>query len=376
MFSKAKKPVTMITGYLGSGKTTFLNELLRKQGMEGVALIVNDMGSVNIDATLIRHNNVVEADSKMIELTNGCICCTLQEAFMQQIETLSKDKNITRILVEASGISNPASIADGFLTYEETKKNTNVYLDSIVTIVDAYHIYTEFLEQMKDKVAEEQEGSDSEPDIINLVMDQIEFCNVVILNKCDLLSSEQAEEVRKLIRTFQKKADIIKSIRGKVNPERIFSGSKFDYEEVMNSSAIQQALAREKAHEESCMDDYGISSFVYEEIKPFDYEKFMKYVEEGYPEELIRAKGYVWFEDDDIHVQLFEQAGRNASISEVSNWVSAMPLEEQEIVFENYPEVLESWDNKYGDRLNQIVFIGKGYDKEEIKRKLSECLAD
>lgn len=376
MFSNVKKPVTMITGYLGSGKTTLLNELLLKQGMEGMALIVNDMGSVNIDASLIKRNNVVEADSKMIELTNGCICCTLQEAFMQQIETLSKDKNITRILVEASGISNPASIADGFLAYQETRKNTNVYLDSIVTVVDANHIYTEFLEKMKDKLEEEpEENLESDPDIINLVMDQIEFCNVVLLNKCDLLSSSKVEEVRKLIRSFQKKAEIIKCIGGKVNPERIFSGCKFDYEEVMNSSAIQQALARERAYEESCMDDYGISSFVYEGIKPFAYEKFMEFIEKDYPEEIIRAKGYVWFADDDVHVQLMEQAGRNISISEVSNWVSAMPEEEQKIVFENYPEVLESWDEEYGDRMNQIVFIGKGYKKEDIKKKLDQCIA-
>jgi G3E family GTPase len=372
VLGKKKKPVTIITGFLGSGKTTLINELLVRQGIEGLALIVNDMGSINIDASLIKRNSVVEADSKVIEMSNGCICCTLQDAFMDQIEVLSKDKKITRILVEASGISNPASIAEGFLVYQDVKENTGVYLDSIVTVVDVDQICSEFMDEMKEKA---ENGQDDDPDIINLVMDQIEFCNVVLLNKCDLLSPEKIEEVRKIIRIFQKKADIVECIQGKVNPDCIFNGNKFDYDKVMNSSTIQQALAREKNMDESCSDEYGIISFVYEEIRPFDYDKFMGFVEKEYPEELIRAKGYIWFADDDMHVQLFEQAGRNASVTEASNWVAAMPQEDQKMIFENYPETLESWDEKYGDRMNQIVFIGKGYDKEKIIERLNYCIS-
>ena len=375
MFGLSKKPVTILTGYLGSGKTTVLNELLKNTESDGIALIVNDMGSVNIDASLISKSNVTQADSKMIELTNGCICCTLQEAFMTQVEALAKDKHIKRIIVEASGISNPASIADGFLMYQESHKKLGFYLDSVVTVVDADRIYTEFLDGLKEKSDERQkEIMDEDPDIINLIMDQIEFCNVVLLNKCDLLPTDKKEAVRKVIRQFQRKAEIVECIYGKVNPDRIFKGSKFDYDEVMNSSAMQAALAREKAMDEGCVDEYGISSFVYEEKRPFDHEKFSAFVEENYPQNIIRAKGYIWFSDDDIHVQLFEQAGRNASISEVSNWVAAFDEKEKEEVIRSFPDIMEEWDETYGDRLNQIVFIGKNIDKERIISMLNECI--
>ncbi len=375
MFGLSKKPVTILTGYLGSGKTTVLNELLKNTESDGIALIVNDMGSVNIDASLISKSNVTQADSKMIELTNGCICCTLQEAFMTQVEALAKDKHIKRIIVEASGISNPASIADGFLMYQESHKKLGFYLDSVVTVVDADRIYTEFLDGIKEKSDERQkEIMDEDPDIINLIMDQIEFCNVVLLNKCDLLPEDKKESVKKVIRQFQRKAEIVECVYGKVNPDRIFKGSKFDYDEVMNSSAMQAALAREKAMDEGCVDEYGISSFVFEEKRPFDHEKFSAFVEENYPENIIRAKGYIWFSDDDIHVQLFEQSGRNASISEVSNWVAAFDEKEKEEVIRSFPDIMEEWDEIYGDRLNQIVFIGKNIDKERIISMLNECI--
>ena len=372
MLMNKKKPVTIITGYLGSGKTTVVNELLKSKEAKGLALIVNDMGSVNIDASLIAKTNVVEADSKMVELTNGCICCTLQEAFMDQIESLSKQKTVKRILVEASGISNPASIADGFLMYQDMQKKPTYYLDSIVTVVDVDRIYSEFLDGINDKLDEE---NDDDPDIINLVMDQIEFCNVVLLNKCDLLTSDKTREVIKLIRKLQHKADLIECMHGKVNPDKIFKGTKFDYEATMNSSEMQLALAREQAMEESCTDEYGVSSFVYEEKRPFDVDKFYEFMENEYPEEIIRAKGYIWFSNDDIHVQLFEQAGRNATVSEVSNWVSSFSEEEMQEVLTAYPDIKEDWDEEYGDRLNQIVFIGRDYDRDKIKQALDDCLA-
>ncbi len=367
-----KTPVTMITGYLGSGKTTLMNELLKNQASKGMALIVNDMGSVNIDASILRDQGKTVEESKMLELTNGCICCTLQEEFMTQIANLSKDKKVNRILVEASGISNPAAIAEGFLIYQEEEKNPSYYLDSIVTVVDVDRICSEFLDEMEEMT---KERGEEEPDIINLVMDQIEFCNVLILNKCDLRTAEEVEKVRKVIREFQRCADLIETIQGKVNPNRIFSGKKFDYEKVMNSSALQIALKREEKGEDACVDEYGISSFVYENIRPFHYEKFMNFVNEYYPKQITRAKGYVWFSDDDMHVQLFEQAGRNASVSEVSNWVAALPEEDQELMMEEYPEVKENWDPEFGDRINQIVFIGKDYDKEQIIQKLNQCIA-
>lgn len=371
MFKKKKIPVVLITGYLGAGKTTLLNELLRQEQRK-FALIVNDMGSINIDAKLLKQRNVNQMDTSVIELTNGCICCTLQDEFMTQIEEISKQKDIEAVFVEASGVSDPSSIAEGFLAYEEIKKKTRIYLSSIVTVVDADRIYKEFLAELEEQFSNEETDTD-DADIINLVMDQIEFCNIIVLNKCDLLTPQQVEEVRKVIRKLQPKAEMMESIQGKVNSERIISEQHLNYEEVMNSSAIQKALKSEKEGE-SFEDEFGISSFVYEEKRPFDYDKLMNFIQNDYPETLIRAKGYVWFADDDIHVQLFEQAGRNVSVTELSNWVAAFPEKDRQEVFDNYPEVLEDWDEQYGDRCNQVVFIGKGYDKDEICRHLTACL--
>ncbi len=367
-----KKPVTMITGYLGSGKTTVLNELLKSQSGKKLAIIVNDLGSINIDASVIKGNSVVEAESKMIEMTNGCICCTLQEAFMEQIEKLSQDNNVDSIIVEASGVSNPAAIAYGFLNYQQMKGQTGVYLDSIVTVADADRLYNEFIEDMRDANGDRSE----DPDIINLVMDQIEFCNIVLLSKCDLLDKDKIEDLKKVIRTFQNEAEIYETVNGKIDPQKIFSGKKFDYDKVLHSSALHRALEREAKMEEECEDDYGITSFVFKDPRPFDYDKFINLVSNDFPAELIRGKGYMWFKSDDMHVQLFEQAGRNSTITEVSNWVASMSQEEQQAIFEEYPDIKDEWHEKYGDRLNQLVFIGREYDKDAFIKKLQGCLAD
>jgi len=369
MFKRIKKPVTIITGYLGSGKTTVMNELLRNKGSEKIAVIVNDMGSINIDASLIKSTNVAQNDVSMIELSNGCICCTLQDTFMSQINNIADNKDVEKILVEASGISDPSAIAAGFIEYQRMGLSKNVYLDSIVCVVDADRIYSEFLDDLKEA---DSPYTDQDPDIINLVIDQIEFCNTILLNKCDLLSADKIEQVYKTIRTLQKDADIIPCIQGKVNPDRIFNNKKFDFEKIMQSSRIQDQLSRGK--QEEIQDEHGITSFLYEEKKPFDYEKFMIFLEDDYPEEIIRAKGYVWFYDDDIHVQLFEQAGRNASVTIVSNWLAAFGEKERKRAMRDHPEIMETWDEKYGDRLNQIVFIGKNLNKKQIISRLQTCV--
>lgn len=369
MFGKNKKPVTVITGYLGSGKTTVLNELLENCETEKIAVIVNDMGSINIDASLIKKSTVFRNDSNMVELTNGCICCTLQDAFMKQINEIATHKNVERILVEASGISEPSAIANGFIAYEQTGLAESVYLDSIVCVVDVDRIYSEFLHDLSKT---DNVRADQDPDIINLVIDQIEFCNTILLNKCDLLSLQQLEQVRQTIRILQKEADIIECIRGKINPNKIFFSQKFDYEKVMKSSRIEKQFLQGK--DDAIQDEHGIISFLYEEKRPFDYDKFMNFLQKDYPEEIIRAKGYVWFADDDIHVQLFEQAGRNASVTIVSNWLASFDEVERKREVQKYPEIMDDWDDKYGDRLNQIVFIGKNLNKERISRRLQKCI--
>ena len=367
-----KIPVILITGYLGSGKTTLLQGLLENGDNSGLALIINDMGSVNVDGKLVKSVDSSQETAKMVELQNGCICCSLREEFMNQIEELSKDQRVDRILVEASGISNPASIAEGFLLSEAGTDDLGVYLHSIITVVDADRIYNEFLVGMEEQLQEDEEEG---PDIINLVMDQIEFCSTIILNKCDLLPPFKIEQVINTIRQIQPEAEIIETTWGKVDSRLVFDGKEFDYDKVMNSSSLQKALAREKHMDESGTDGYGVSSFVYEERRALDRKKFMGFLENNYPETVLRAKGYIWFSDDLVHAQLFEQAGRNASVSEATSWVAALPEEEKEEIIRNYPDVLEDWDEIYGDRMNQIIFIGRDYDREGLITVLNNCIS-
>lgn len=365
--SNKKIPVILITGYLGSGKTTLMQNLL-KQEQRKIALIVNDMGSVNIDAALLNKNRDRISSVEMVELQNGCICCTLRDEFIAEIERISKLPDIEAVFVEASGISEPSNIAASFIIYEEDNPDTNVYLSSVVSVVDGDRIYREFLRELS------MENDTEEGDIINLIIDQIEFCNLVLLNKTDLLSDEQIKEVTKAIRDIQSEAEIIPCRNSEIDTDKILHGKEFNYHEVLASSSVQRALnTNEPDAKEACMDEYGITSFVYEEKRPFDRNKFMELVDQ-YPSELIRTKGYVWFADDDVHIQLFEQAGRNASVTELNEWLAACPQEELDTMFENFPDLRDDWDEQYGDRINQLVFIGKDYKKSDILVKLESCL--
>lgn len=369
----AKKPVTLITGYLGSGKTTLLNEILRQEKRR-VALIVNDMGSINIDAAIIKKNGSAVAQSEMYEMQNGCICCTLREEFIKQVEKISDNDSIQTVFVEASGISDPGAIAASFLAYEEDQPDTNVYLSNIVTVVDADRIYREFMTDLQN-YDEKDANNLSSNDITTLIVDQIEFCNTIVLNKVDLLTEEQIEDVIKIIRDFQPKAEIIKTTRGKVEIDRIVSEQKFNYEMVDSSSAIQKAINSLGETNRGFTDEYGISSFSYEYKAPFDEKKFMDFITGDFPKELIRAKGYIWFKEKPQDVLLFEQAGRNSSVMPVAYWVAALDKKTQKECLENDEELRNSWDAEYGDRINQIVFIGKNYNKTKIVSRLEECLA-
>ncbi len=365
--STREVPIVIITGYLGSGKTTLMQNILRQEKRK-IALIVNDMGSINIDASILNKTGNQVAQIEMVEMQNGCICCTLRDEFMAEIERLSADKSIEAIFVEASGISEPSSIAGAFLNYEAMKEDTRVFLKTVVSVVDVDRIYREFLHTL----TSDEDTEDG--DVINLIMDQIEFCNLMILNKTDLLSEEQLEEVKVGLRGLQQEAEMIECVNGNVDLEVILDREDFDFDEVEAYSAVQKALNNcEHDDEKACVDEYGISSFVFEEKRPFNRESFNKLIEE-YPEVLIRTKGYIWFSDDWKHIQLFEQAGRNASVTELNEWLAACPQEELDAMFENYPDLKDDWHEVYGDRINQLVFIGKGYKKADILARLESCL--
>ena len=372
-----KKPVVLITGYLGSGKTTLLNNLLRQETRR-VALIVNDMGSINVDASILKKEGANVAECPMFELQNGCICCTLRDEFIKQIEKISAIDSVEVIFVEASGISDPGAVSASFLAYEEDNPDTNVYLTSVVTVVDADRIYREFLDDLKKKKDDKvDENNLTAEEISTLIVDQIEFCNFIVLNKCDLLDEIQLAEVEKIVRQFQTRAPIYHSVNGNIEIAKITTKEPFNFEQIDSSSAIQKAinsLNEPDRAQQGCTGEYGISSFVYEEKRPFNREKFENFVNNNYPKELIRAKGYIWFSDADADVQLFEQAGRNSSVMEVSYWIDALVEEQKKAFLEQNPDVKEAWDEEFGDRENQIVFIGKGYNQEEIKKALENCL--
>ncbi|MCR4956826.1 MAG: GTP-binding protein [Lachnospiraceae bacterium] len=365
--SKREVPIIVITGYLGSGKTTLMQRILHQEKRK-IALIVNDMGKINIDASILQKNGNQVRQIEMVEMQNGCICCTLRDEFMVEVERLSKDTSIEAIFVEASGISEPSSIAGAFVNYEAMTENSRVYLKKVVSVVDVDRIYREFLHDLT-KEEDKEDG-----DVINLIMDQIEFCNLMILNKTDLLAKEQLAEVTKGLREIQQEAQMITCVQGDVDLDVILEGEDFDFEQVEAFSSVQKALNNcEHEDEKACVDEYGITSFVFEEKRPFKREAFQNLLE-NYPETLIRSKGYIWFADDWKHIQLFEQAGRNATITELSEWVSAWPKKELDSVIKDFPDITDDWDETYGDRCNQLVFIGKNYQKKEIQKLLYQCI--
>lgn len=378
MKNNNKKPVVLITGYLGSGKTTLLNNLLRQEKRR-VALIVNDMGSINVDAEILKKNGSNVTECPMFELQNGCICCTLREEFIQQIEKISNLDTVDVVFVEASGISDPGAVSASFLAYEEDNPDTNVYLTSVVTVVDADRIYREFLDELKQKADKNatDENNLTEEEISTLIVDQIEFCNFIVLNKCDLLNEEQLKEVEAIIRDFQPRAPIFHSVNGNIDIDQITTTEPFNYEQIDSSSAIQKAinsLNEPNRAQQGCVGEYGISSFVFEDKHPFNRERFMNFVNNNYPKELIRAKGYIWFSDADANVQLFEQAGRNSSVMTVAYWIDALEEKQKQEYLEYNPDLKEDWDEEFGDRVNQLVIIGKGYNKEAITAALKSCL--
>ncbi len=357
-----KIPIILITGYLGSGKTTLMQKLLMQE-KRNIALIVNDMGSINIDAALLQRKHVAQVE--MVEMQNGCICCTLRDEFIAQIERLSEDPAVEAIFVEASGISEPSSIAAAFLSYLDENPEARVFLSSITTVVDADRICREFLHDLQ------SEDDAEDGDIINLVMDQIEFCDLIVLNKTDLLTEEQVKEVTGALREIQQRAEILRCVQGEVPVEKIVHGRAFDYDAVADSSVMQRTL--DAGNHTSCTDEYGISSFLYEDRRPLDRKKFLRFVED-YPRSLIRTKGYLWFADDPVHAQLFEQSGRNASLTEMTEWMCAIPEAELAGLLQEFPDLNEDWDETFGDRIVQLVFIGKGYNQAEIEERMRACV--
>ncbi len=389
-------PVTLLTGYLGAGKTTLLNHVLNNQKGYKVAVIVNDIGEVNIDADLIGKGGVVnQTDDSLVPLQNGCICCTLKVDLMQQIVELANTGKFDYILIEASGICEPIPIAQTITAIAEDAASYGLpqicRLDNVVSVVDASRLATEFgCGSYLEKEVEEE-------DIENLIIQQIEFCNVIVLNKIDEITKEELEQVKTVIRKLQPKAEIIETNYGKVDVSKILDTRSFNLDEVASSAGWIQELEAdeefEEEHEHNENDDhdeeehhhhhhnhehgeteeYGISSFVYYRREPFDRSRFEDFAN-NFPKSVIRCKGLLWFSNEPSIGYVFEQAGKLVQAFESGEWIASAPKYEQVKLLKENPDIAKDWDQKYGDRMIKLVFIGKNMDKQEIFEKLDKCL--
>lgn len=371
-------PITLLTGYLGAGKTTLINHVLNNQEGYKVAVIVNDIGEVNIDADLIGKGGVVqEEDSSLVPLSNGCICCTLKVDLMQQIVDIIKTKKFDYILIEASGICEPLPIAQTITVLSEQTESYGLpkicRLDNVVTVVDSLRLKDEF--NCGDNLL--KENIDDE-DIENLLIQQIEFCNKIILNKVDELSEDELNEVKAIIKRLQPRAEIIETNYGKVDVNKILDTNSFDFEEASMSAGWIEELNRtdnEEEEPEGETEEYGIGTFVYYKRAPFNKEKFDKFAS-NFPSNIIRCKGVLWFTDEPESSYVFEQSGKQVQAFCAGEWVASFNKEEQKQIIAQNPDILNDWDEKYGDRVIKLVFIGQKMDKQGIISELDNCLEE
>ena len=377
--NKKQIPVLLLTGYLGSGKTTLLNRILANEKGIKFAVIVNDIGEVNIDASLIESGGIVgQGDDSLVALQNGCICCTLKMDLVKQLSDIANMECFDYIVIEASGICEPAPIAQTICAYPqmypEYAEGAVANLDAIVTVVDA--------KRMKDEFAN---GNDlkkqniGEDDLESLVIQQIEFCNIILLNKADELTREEMMELKGIIKSIQPHAEIFECNYGDVDLNKIINTHLFDFNKVATSAAWISAIEEDDdlENEESGEAlEYGIETFVYYRRKPFDINFFDDFISRKWPKQVIRCKGICWFKEEPDICYVFEQAGKQVGLRNAGQWYATMPADELKAMMDKEPALRRDWDQKYGDRMEKLVFIGQHLDKEAITKSLDQCLTD
>ena len=388
-------PVLLLTGYLGSGKTTLLNRILQNKKGIKFAVIVNDIGEVNIDADLIEKGGVVgQQDDSLVALQNGCICCTLKMDLVKQLQEILAMHRFDYIVIEASGICEPGPIAQTIVSIPslgpEYIKDGYLQLDSIVTVVDALRMRDEFKsghDLLRQNIDEE--------DIENLVIQQIEFCNTILLNKASEVTKDELAQVRQIIRTLQPKADIIECDYCDVDLDKLVYTEKFNFDEVATSATWIQEIENHHDdddddddddeeeshhhhhhhHDEGEAEEYGIGTFVYYARRPLNLGLFDEFVARKWPKSIIRAKGICYFKGEEDICYVFEQAGRQVSLRDAGQWYATMPKDELQNMMATHPQLQKDWDEQYGDRMQKLVFIGQHLDREQITADLDFCLA-
>lgn len=371
-------PVLLLTGYLGSGKTTLLNRILSNEKGIRFAVIVNDIGEVNIDADLIQQGGVVgEGDDSLVALQNGCICCTLKMDLVQQLSEIVAQNRFDYIVIEASGICEPAPIAQTISVYPqmypEYAKNGIAKLDAIVTVCDALRLRDEFAEG-----TDLTKGNLGEDDLASLVVQQVEFCNIILLNKADEVSADELVRIKAILRQIQPKAAIVPCNYGDVPIEKIINTHLFDFEKVATSARWIEAVEGDEDdlenEEEGEALEYGIGTFVYTRRRPFLMTEFDQFIARKFPKSVIRCKGLCYFAEEKDMCYVFEQAGSQVSLRNAGQWYATMPKDELEEFKKNNPGAVKDWDPEYGDRIQKLVFIGQDMDRKEIEKLLDECL--
>jgi len=365
-------PVLLLTGYLGSGKTTLLNRILANQAGIRFAVIVNDIGEVNVDAALIEKGGVVnQKDDNLLSLSNGCICCTLKMDLVQQLHDLCVARKFDYIVIEASGICEPAPIAQTICSYRKMVPFTEdpaPRLDCVVSVVDALRLKDEF------EMGNDLKRKDlDEDDLASLVIQQIEFCNVILLNKASELNRDELDYLKEVIRAIQPTAEIIETNYCDVAFDKILDTNSFRFDEVAGSAAWLQGVEGDEEHGEAY--EYGIDTFVYYRRKPFKLGLFDDFVARLWPKSVIRCKGMCYFEDEYDMCYLFEQAGKQFNLKQCGEFYATMPKEELMEALASDAMLQRDWDEQYGDRMQKLVFIGQNMDKDAIVKALDACLA-